>query len=308
MILSLLLPIVIALEGEFNGYGPTKFDDSLSPKTPRDDLHGYASNHDKQRGNRGFGDLSLIDFNMETNDGFDRNILVNTVWEVLDSSHASIMTLQSARKDEIALLSTKGLSHYGVLNKAEGSIDVLTGSSVYLPIFYDTKVLKFQKNGYYRSPNEKKIIYATWAVFEHKETKKWFTVINLDLYSAFSDVTDIQMMNILADIKKEHGIDGNPIIFVGNINAISEKLQKVIDDGYVNPLDIDLNAKESPRFTMRIPVDISNNHQRDFVLIRDTKSHGIRVNYARILRRDIPTSHYPIHVILSFEKNDDGKE
>lgn len=284
-------------------YGPTRFDDFLNEKTPREDLYGYASKHDKQRGNKGFGDLSLVDFNMEADDNFDRDILVSTVWEVLDSSHVSVLTLQSARKREIDILSTKGLGHYGVVNKADGSTDVLTSSITYLPIFYDTKTLKLQKSGYYHDPKESKIIYATWAMFEHKPTQRWFTVINLDLYSAFSGTTDIQMMNILADVKKEHMVDSNPIFFMGNINAISPKLQKVFDDEYINPLNVDLNAKDSPKFTMRIPVDISNNHERDFLLVRDTKSRGIQVNYARVLRKDISTSHYPVHVILSFDKN-----
>lgn len=298
--LSLLLPMFVLGE-EFNGFGPTRFDGSLSIETPRGDLHGYAAKHDKQRSNKGFGDLSLVDFNMEADDNFSPETMVDTVWEVLDSAHASVMTVQYAKKRELDALTTKLLGHYGVLNKTEGSIDSLTGISSYLPIFYDTKILKTKNSGFFRDPKHPKIIYASWAMFEHKATQRIFTVVNLDLYRAFSESTDIQMMNILASIKKDAVVDGNPIFFMGNINAVDDKLQKLFDDEYVNPLDEDLNAKDSPRFTMRIPVDISNNHQRDFLLIRDKKTQAIKVNYARVLRKDITTSHYPVHAILSFD-------
>lgn len=303
MVLSLLLPILVLCE-----YGPTRFDSLLSTKTPEDDLQEYGLDHDRVRKNRGFGDLSLVDFNMEADDNFDREALTNMVWEVLDSAHPSVMTLQYAKKKEVDTLSTKGLGHYGVSNKAEGSTDVLNSTKSYLPILYDTKMLKLQKSGYFHDPKEKTVIYATWATFEHSKTGRWFTVINLDLYSAFADNTDIQMMNILTDVRKEHVIDSNPIFFMGNINAISPKLQKVFDDEYINALNADLNAKDSPRFTMRIPVDISNNHERDFILIRDTKARGIQVNYARVLRKNMQSSHYPVHVILSFDQKHPGKE
>lgn len=306
MILSLLFPILAigrGLEGLEKGgdevrYGPTAFDDLLGGAPPGD-LGGYTTNHDKKRANKGFGHLSLVDYNMETDDDFNREHLIDAVWDVVDSAHPTILALQSVKRRELDVLVTKSLGHYGAVNKTDGSIDMLSSAMTYLPIFYDTKVLKLMKSGYYHDPREKKIIYASWAVFEHKETKRWFTIINLDLFSAFADNTDVQMMNILADVKKEHIVDSNPIFFMGNINAISPKLQKVFDDEYVNPLDTDLNAKDSPKFTMRIPVDISNNHQRDFIFIRDA-SHSIKVNYARILRKDILTSHYPIHGIFTF--------
>ncbi|KMV65816.1 hypothetical protein M970_070880 [Encephalitozoon cuniculi EcunIII-L] len=303
MLLSLIFPIAVLGE-KFDGYGPTAFDVSLSPDIPLGELTGYGKKHFKERENKGFGDLSLVDFNMETEDSFDRSKLVDIGWDLLDSSHGTVMTVQSIRKGEADALSMKVLGHYEVLNLSEGSSNVQEAPITYLPIVFDTLVLDHKKSGCIRDPENDKIIYASWAMFEHKKTKRWFTVVNVDMYSAYSEKTDVQMASILKDMSKEHTIDSNPVFFMGRINAVSDKLQKVIDDKYTNPLDVDRNAKEAPRFTMKNLPDILGNFQRDFVLVRDAASQMVRVNYARILRRGIPTLHYPIHAIVSFETGD----
>ncbi|ADM11850.1 uncharacterized protein Eint_070870 [Encephalitozoon intestinalis ATCC 50506] len=303
MLLSLIFPLVVLGE-KFDGYGPTAFDISLSPEIPLEELTGYGTKHAKERKNKGFGDLSLVDFNMETEDSFDRNKLVEIAWNVLDSSHGTIMTMQSIRKGEIDALSIRALGHYEVLNSSEGSYNVQEAPITYLPIVFDTLVLDHKKSGYVRNPENNKIIYASWAIFEHKRTKRWFTVVNVDMYSAYSEKTDVQMANILEDMNREHTVDSNPVFFMGHINAISDRLQKVIEDKYINPLDVDRNAKEGPKFTMKNLPDILGNFQRDFVLVRDASSKVVRVNYARILRKGLPTLHYPIHAIVSFEAGD----
>ncbi|KAG5859176.1 hypothetical protein KMI_08g13130 [Encephalitozoon hellem] len=291
----------MVLGAKFDGYGPTKFDVSLSPDIPEEDLTGYITNHDKERKNKGFGDLSLVDFNMEAEDSYDRNKMIDVAREVLSSSHATVMAIQYIRKGEAErLLDMKALGHYEMLNLSEGSFNVQEAPITYLPIIFDTRVLDHKKSGYIRDPENNKIIYASWAIFEHKATKRWFTVINVDMYSAFSEKTDIEAANLLEDIKKEHAVDSNPVFFMGHINAISNNLQKVIDDRYINPLDVDRNAKEGPRFTMRNLPDILGNFQRDHLLIRDPTSQVVKVNYARILRKGIFTLHYPVHVIASF--------
>lgn len=307
MLLSLVFPIAV-LGGSLEGYGPTLFDMSLSTDIPIKELTGYSTNHFKERENKGFGDLSLVDFNLETEDSFDRNKLPGIVWDLLDSSHGTVVALQSIRKGEADALSIKTLGHYEVLNLSEGSSNVLEAPITYLPIIFDTLVLNHKKSGYVRDPENNKIIYASWAIFEHKRTQRWFTVVNVDMYSAYAEKTDVQMANILEDMNKEHTVDTNPVFFMGRINALSDKLKKVIDDEYVNPLDVDLNAKEGLRFTMRTSPDISSNLQRDFVLIRDATSRVVKVNYARILRKEIPTLHYPIHAIVSFETGDKKAE
>ncbi|AFN83338.1 hypothetical protein EROM_070870 [Encephalitozoon romaleae SJ-2008] len=299
MLLSLVFPVMVLGE-KFDGYGPTAFDVSLSPDIPIEELTGYGTKHTKERGNKGFGDLSLVDFNMETEDSFDRNKLVDIAWNILDSSHGTVMAMQSIRKGEADALSIKTLGHYEMLNLSEGSSNVQEAPITYLPIVFDTLVLDHKKSGYVRDPENSKIIYASWAIFEHKKTKRWFTVVNVDMYSAFSEKTDVEMANLLEDMNKEHTVESNPVFFMGRINAISEKLQKVIDDKYTNPLDADKNAKEGPRFTMKNLPDILGNFQRDFVLVRDATSQVVKINYARILRKGISTLHYPIHVIASF--------
>lgn len=288
----------------FTGYGPSKYDTSAG-STPIAEVTGFGPNHYKERAMKGFGDLSLVDYNLEVDNNFNRDILAEVVWQVLDSTHASVMSLQSIRRNEIAALKTRGLGHYEILNWDKGSVNVLGGPLSYLPILFDTISLDRKGNGYINEPGNEQVIYGSWASFEHKDTKRWFTVVNMDIYSPFSKKTDVEVANILRDLRKEHTVDNNPVIFMGDINSISNKLQKVIDDKYVNPLDVDLNAKESPRFTMKNPSDIFNNTERDFTLIRDTASHVVKVNYARILRGGISTFHYPIHVIVTFERDGD---
>ncbi|KAH9411128.1 hypothetical protein HK407_08g12720 [Ordospora pajunii] len=287
------------LGSKIEGFGPTAFDNLLSPSVPISDLTGYVGDHNHKRSHEGFGNLSLVEFNMEAEGTSDRNALVDVAWKLLDSSHASVMTLQAIRKSEVDALGTKVLGHYGILNADEGSIDIKEGPTAYLPIVFDTQYVKPRANGYYRNPEQSKIIYASWAVFEEIATKKWFTVINLDLYNAYEEKIEVEMANILRDIRQDLTISTKPVFFMGRINVVSDRLKRVIEEGYTNPLDKDINAKNEERFTMKNRSDMITNQQRDYILISDRNKNVKTVNYARVLRVGIPGLNYPIHTIVS---------
>ncbi|KAM0672177.1 hypothetical protein CWI42_080900 [Ordospora colligata] len=294
------------LSSNIEGFGPSKFDSLLSPSIPMSDLKGYANDHNHKRDHKGFGNLSIISFNMESATDSSRDGLQDFVLGLLDSSHPSVMTLQSIRKKEIDALSTKLLGHYGILNDDQGSINVLESPKLYLPIIYDTQHVRKISNGYYRNPEQSKIIYASWAVFETLATKQWFTVINLDLYNAYEEKIDVKMANILRDIHVDPTISARPVFYMGRINVASDRLKQVIENNYINPLDKDINSKNEERFTMINPSDIQTDHQRDYILISEKKQndpnaiHNVKtIHYARILRLGIPGLNYPIHTIVS---------
>lgn len=282
-------------------YFPSKYD----PKAYDSEImraSGYIKDHQKKIKYKEFGDLSLLTLNMQHNTDLEVPIHKKFMLDLIDSTHPTIFALQDVASSIVRDLPRRLGMHYLAVNIDKGMVDMITSAVTYLPILYDTRVLKLKKSGYFTGSGGSKQVYGSWAKFAHKATGRLFTVINIDLYSAFKSVVDAEMANIINDIQTERSVDTNPVIIMGTINSLSEKLEEVFKDSLQNVLEKDKNNKGESKATFLLDSDFINDIERDYIILRDRKQEMI-VNLARILnRRTIAGHHYPVHAILTFKK------
>jgi hypothetical protein len=291
--------IYMAAAAAFSKYGPSYFDGRLDPKARADVETGFLKDHNRKRSFEGFGDLSLVTYSMETSNDLQKSRQEMFLKKLLESTHATALTLQSVKKSTLDMITSGTLGHYGVVHNKEGSRDIITAAVTYLPIIYDTYILNLEDSGMFRPVGDGKLAYASWARFRYKNSAAGFTIINLDLFSASKDTVEKQLLNIISDIRNDSTVASAPVFLMGVLNSVSARVEKLMDTQIHNVLKFDTHSRDAPLYTFRISGDIINNTERDYILLRDFNNR-VAVNYASILRESVVGPHYPIHAIVSF--------
>ncbi len=260
---------------------------------------GFMADHHK-RGSDSFGDLSILTFNMYTkNMENTTEEEMKKLNELIDNIHPTVFCLQGVEKDLMNKFAffLKGSTHYGVANAEVSAIDVLNSHEYYLPIVYDTLSVKMVTQSVFKS-KATGVLYGSWATF--KSAQGTFIVVNLDLASAYKQVTNAEFANIVADIKTDPAASAYPVIFAGGITSMPKSLRKLITRSYTDALHMDdHNRKMKDKTTFHGGGKIKNYRTTDKIFMRDPKKK-LSTNYARILQKFIFAHHYPVHAILSF--------
>lgn len=274
------------------------------------DISGFYEDHDAKVPEGSFGDINLWTLNLSSSiSTVEMNQQSSlTMKNVLDHSHATAVALQGVREAVMVRLKKLMNEHYQMVNNDAFTKDMLSGANYYFPILFDKKVLMVKQTGYIR--NYKGVIYASFAVFEHKSKKikteqniqkgSIFTIINMDLYSTFRGIVEAQLANIISDIKHSALIRTNPVFFMGGMGALSLQINNLLNSGYKNLIEFDHHNQDLDKTTVHGKVEHSDNVQRDFIIVRDPKSIFTE-NYARILSNGFPAGeHFPVQAILSY--------
>ncbi|ELQ75907.1 putative Endonuclease/exonuclease/phosphatase protein [Trachipleistophora hominis] len=288
-------------------YYETKWDPLLSSKTSGKNMQdvlemgGHYENHEiTTPPSDRYGDLSVFTLNIATEINL---ITINQetasfIHEVLDHAHPAVFVLQGVREPVLARIKKLENHHYGIITDDVFTKDPLSSAHYYFPIIIDKHMIRPIKSGYFR--NQKGQVYASYAVLVDTRKNKRFTVVNLDLYSTFKETVEAQFANIVSDIKGDMSISKEPVIFAGGIGSPSSEIQKLLQSGYKNLIDLDPNNKELDKTTVHGRVEHSDNVQRDFIVLRDPAT-VLDLNYARILNDKLKIAeHYPLHAILSY--------
>ncbi|EJW02563.1 hypothetical protein EDEG_03031 [Edhazardia aedis USNM 41457] len=314
-------------------YSASKYDPLAKNSTT-----GYFQNHNVPTEVDLFGDISVVSFNMFTEEIKDTD--VQAVVDLINNTHPTILSLQGVRKPTLDDISRRlrVFGHYGIVNYENGSRDAITGDMIYLPIIYDSRIVKIKKSDYITTSGKKQSLYASYALITDERLsgdseKKGddilgadvsYVVVNADLYSSFPEMVSAMFFNIISDIA-DAKLNTKPIFFTGNMGITPDLVKDMMKISYKNLIDVDSNNK-----TLMKTTDHTNgnddNIQRDFILLRDVSyEDGIgmklskgkeekalepvfKLNYARILNKFTSMNRYPVHAILSLKQALDKKE
>jgi hypothetical protein len=280
-------------------------------------LSGFLDSHDppdRSPSLESFGDISLFNINLYREILKEKEIYTDAkaVRKILDEAHPTFLAMQGVSEQLLREIERKikNHPHYAIVNNDRSSKDLRKGFNLYLPIIYDTTLVKVRKNDYFEKKGDSQVIYASYAMIEDVRYKKdatAYTIINMDLLSAFKDNVSAEFMNIALDINGSKEVSSHPVFILGGMGALPPDVKKLMSGSYSNLIKLDKNNEGRSEATMHdanlVPTD---DVQKDFIIMKD--QGGIFVlNYARILKRYVLGSRYPIHAILSFKTNVEGK-
>ncbi|KAM0676503.1 hypothetical protein GVAV_000472 [Gurleya vavrai] len=181
--------------------------------------------------------------------------------------------------------------------------DLITGQRDYMPIIFDTTLVKSMNAGYFETDNKKKMVYGSFLEvrdFRKEHDYVSYTIINVDMYSSFADVISAEFSNVVSDISSFKEVSDRPVFMVGGIGTMPTNIKELIKTVYINSIEEDVNNKDIPKTTVHAGGQ-DDGVQRDFILLRDAKGEFV-LNYSRIMRRFSASDHYPVHAIYSFGK------
>lgn len=291
------MKVILYILGAFCFY-VTRFDPKLKNKQA-DKIFGFIEDHNKKVSFKSIGELSLLTLNLERINEMQAREQVEAVKTLLDTSHASVLALQEATASQITSLKDAILPHYNIVEEKVSSIlDPTSGAVTYLPIIYDSQDFKYINSGIFKT-NDKNIknTYASWVKLMYKPLGKTFTFINLNLYSTKSSIVDIQLANILRDIKTAKEDVNNITVLMGTINSVSD-LSRVLMDKALKVLS-DPKDPSAKRNTLNSYNDVLGNVQRDFLLSVPSQTHKLQVVYSAILNRFKEGIRFPVHAIVN---------
>ncbi|KAM0677409.1 hypothetical protein BDAP_002093 [Binucleata daphniae] len=251
-----------------------------------------------------FGDLNILSIN------FYKEILVvdkieetmNELIDFMDHIHPSIVAVQGITKDELTYLTQfiDSEEHYKIANTEKGLVDYITGAKTYLPIIYDAKMFSVEKADYFSTSEKEPQPFGSYIVVKDNRlpnAKVAFTLINIDLYSSFSEVVSAEFFSIIDDVANAKDIKDAPVFLVGNLGTMPMNVQEAIDLSYNDLIKEDRNNQKLSKTTEHTKNN-DDNIERSFILLKDLKKE-MKVNYARILSEYKAGDHYPLHAILT---------
>lgn len=188
--------------------------------------------------------------------------------------------------------------HYGVLCKDFENIDARMNKKEYIPVFYDKSLLQGVQSIGIKTGS---LTHSCMAVFSSKFTNKYFSVVNLDLYSANETTTDVQFSKILK-VTMDSDFYKFPIFITGTINAISYNLNRLMHTTFRNIYDLDIGNVGLNKSTFHNHGKINDGVQRDFILLKNQPGYFFDL-HSRILSHfpEDNLDHYPVY--LSFRNN-----
>lgn len=291
----------------FAKYYPLKWDPLVPHMHDYNEImstKGFLKNHNKDIQIENFGDISIFTINFYTKDLSDpTENQINTLSEVLDHAHPTIVCLQGVDEELMKKLQTfiKNTKHYKISNDKKHSTDLSNAHEYFLPIIFDELVLKKNRSDYFITSDPQSILYASWSRFIMKNGTE-FTAVNIDLFSSFKNVTSAQFSNIVIDINTDKTTSESPVVISGNIATMSSTISNLMSKNYKNLVDLDTHNRNLSKTTFHARDLLDDDIQRDFILLLDEKN-AFETNYARILS-DFPKSneHYPVYAILTLRK------
>lgn len=271
-------------------------------------ISGFLDAHDANSGDKTFktfGDLSIITLNLYR-DVIAENETIESaenIRTILDEAHPTFLCLQGV--DESLLERIRGKlkkhPHYQIANYEKYNIDLITGQRDFLPIIFDTSLVKIKNSGYFETENKKRMLYGSFLEindFRREFETVAYTIINVDMFSSFNDVVSAQFSNIVSDISSYNEVNDHPVFIVGGIGTLPSNIKELIKTTYMNTIEADHNNEDLSKTTVHSGGQ-DDGIQRDLILLRDAE--GIfELNYSRILRKFLASDHYPVHAIFSF--------
>ncbi|EJW05328.1 hypothetical protein EDEG_00631 [Edhazardia aedis USNM 41457] len=269
------------------------------------ELHEYENTPESFRK---FGDISIISLNLfrEVIYDLETNESAENVRTILDETHASVFALQGIDDTLLASIHEKirKQAHYDMINVDKYDLDALSGKRTYLPIIYDTKLLHVVNTGYFETKDDRKMLYGSYAVFMDlriPEAPVAFTVVNIDIFSSFTDIVNAQFSNIVQDVASYPPVANAAVIVAGSLGVTPPNVKDLMVESYKNTTAQDKNNQNLSLTTLHSG-NQDDGIQRDYILLRDEK-RSLILNYSRILRMFKAGDRYPIHAIFSY--NDD---
>lgn len=264
-------------------------------------MRNYLKQHKVLKSKNRFGNISIMTFNLYCMENVEanNNAMVQAVKDFLDRGHPTFLVLQSVRRRVMDDIKSYLGNHYAMENTERSNRDSITGAMLFNPIIYDTKLIKILKSGYLENNNGE--VYGSYirVVDLRKKGKSLYTVINVDMYSTFKDVVKSEVSSLTGDIIDDQETSNHPVIIAGTINSMPDLLSNILNNQYINLIDMDKNNKNIYKTTVHMKGENNDGIQRDFIILRDNKKE-MDLNYARILSTVYISEHFPVHAILGF--------
>ncbi|KCZ78929.1 hypothetical protein H311_00025 [Anncaliia algerae PRA109] len=285
---------------------PTKWDPLLKQTTMNSKIkaiRGFFNEHGRKIGVDTFGDISIMTLNLYSRAELDTTEeQMTAIRGMIDHGHPGVFALQGVNEQLMKRFEEEFAksAHYKIINYVKSSTDLLNGINYFLPIFYDGRMYEKKASGYFTYDNEDKtikLLYGSWVRLKGLKTE--FTVINMDLFSTYKEITDAQFAKFVKDIRENHLTNIFPVFFVGTINAITRNISELVANEYEDLLEMDKNNEGLSKTTMHVKKSLDDNKKRTFIILRN-KFKTYELNYARILSEfDLVGNYYPVHAILT---------
>lgn len=281
-------------------FSPSPYDFIVDPESGKYDEHnGYVNRHYYVQDNYHFGELGILTLNAHVERDTLENEQVDDLLNLIDTHHPTVFPVQGLSERILTEIEKEMEDHYKIGCKNARLRDIRTNKLEVMPIIYDSSVLIMIRESVFEPEKYKEEAYGCGMVFYDRITKQFYTVVSIDLPSTDEKITDAQVYNIIENVGGSKFKD-YPLFLAGTINTMSDELKLLVKKSLQNLNALDRNNAGLNKTTFHNRGMVSDNIQRDFILLLDKKKK-LKVNYSRTLSRFKKNDfgHFPVFSILS---------
>ncbi|KAM0679802.1 hypothetical protein GINT2_001973 [Glugoides intestinalis] len=300
---DMLVFILMAEINAFNLFSPSRYDFRVNPENRIYKSTGFLYKHDSHPKSISFGDLALMTLNAHIERDTIEEHQEKEILKLIDEHHPTTFSIQGLSQREFADIRKKlNGEHYDIGCTKALRNDIWQNKVETMPILYDNKALVKLSEFVFEPREYENQAYACMTSFYNNITNQVLTIVNVELSSTDEKTTDEQMYNIVKKVKAFEYKDF-PIFITGTINKMSMQFKKLEETTFKNLHDMDKNNKGLDKTTFHKHGKVSDNIQRDFILLYDIKKEW-KLNYSRTLSRysKVYFERFPVFSILERNK------
>jgi len=296
------------------GYFPSMYDPLVTSKHP--DLFrgtkGFIKNHNNKKmkvpQKHLFGSLSLLSFNLYTENDIDLPKITSALANLIDTHHPSIIAFQNIDPDNLKTFEERLAPHYMVVNGEESCRKELrTNDTKCFPIFYDKEILdELSKDLIAIKIRKYHYVFGTYVFLQKKDTGEKFIVTNTDIFSTQTWMIKKVVASAMKAIRLAKNQD-IPLLMAMVMEHRDSEIEGKVLNKFKNAVDQDslTSIKKLSRNTL-----MNNNFkskETDMIIYRNGTKHSVGLNSARVLSKfkEDGFHHYPIYMIFHLKKGKD---